>query len=168
MSRAAGRAPVRTLATFTTARFNAAEVRPHFVNPCCFGEDCAAWLVAELRAGGADADDPWQEDWGWQAGVRLAGGACLVGVGLLEDDPGAPAAAAPGATWLVTLEESRSLLGRLRARAGTPPGGGPLPALVRAVDAVLRAAPQPRDARWHHRDAFDRGRDEGSPDPFAP
>jgi hypothetical protein len=29
---------------FETDRFNVSEVKRHFINPCCFGEDLAGWL----------------------------------------------------------------------------------------------------------------------------
>jgi hypothetical protein len=31
-----------------TDLFEHREVKPHFINPCCFGEDFAAWLKQEL------------------------------------------------------------------------------------------------------------------------
>ena len=31
-----------------TDLFEHREVKPHFMNPCCFGEDFAAWLKQEL------------------------------------------------------------------------------------------------------------------------
>ena len=51
-----------------TDLFEHREVKPHFINPCCFGEDFAAWLKQELlRQPGLDFDlsDPIQEDYGW-------------------------------------------------------------------------------------------------------
>ena len=33
---------------FETDRFNVSEVKEHFINPCCFGEDLAEWLRQEL------------------------------------------------------------------------------------------------------------------------
>jgi hypothetical protein len=43
---------MRSHVTFKTPRFNQTEVQPHFINPCCFGEDCIFWLIAELRGRG--------------------------------------------------------------------------------------------------------------------
>jgi hypothetical protein len=43
-------------------------VKPHFINPCCFGEDFAAWLKLELLRYpelGVKLSDPIQEDYGW-------------------------------------------------------------------------------------------------------
>jgi len=34
--------------TVETDLFEHREVKPHFINPCCFGEDFVAWLLTEL------------------------------------------------------------------------------------------------------------------------
>jgi hypothetical protein len=56
---------------FTTSRFNLSEVKEHFINPCCFGEDVAAWIRKPLEAKGWATQEPGQEDWGWYVDVRL-------------------------------------------------------------------------------------------------
>ena len=43
---------IRTHVTFRSTRFNQTEPRAHFINPNCFGDDCAEWLVASLRSRG--------------------------------------------------------------------------------------------------------------------
>jgi hypothetical protein len=51
-----------------TDLFEHREVKPHFINPCCFGEDFALWLreqVADLTGAGFDLSQPIQEDYGW-------------------------------------------------------------------------------------------------------
>jgi hypothetical protein len=50
---------------FETNRFNVSEVKRHFINPCCFGEDLADWLRQKLRERDVSAETPGQEDWGW-------------------------------------------------------------------------------------------------------
>ncbi|WP_375764947.1 hypothetical protein NR798_24830 [Archangium gephyra] len=145
---------MRTSVTFRTERFNTTEVRPHFLNPGCFGEDCAAWLAEALRAAGAgEVAGPWQEDWGWQLRVTTPRASALVSVGLIPE-------AAP--EWHIMVDERQPLLARLL-------GGRPesmLPALVRAVDGALRSAADVHGVRWHLRSEFDRGRSEGTPGPF--
>jgi len=37
-----------SLITVETDLFEHRLVKPHFINPCCFGEDFAAWLIREL------------------------------------------------------------------------------------------------------------------------
>ncbi|TAM83111.1 MAG: hypothetical protein EPN47_06635 [Acidobacteria bacterium] len=51
-----------------TDLFEHREVKPHFINPCCFGEDFAVWLKREFSRF-PDFDfalsGPIQEDYGW-------------------------------------------------------------------------------------------------------
>src|SRR3989442_7625177 len=54
--------------TVETDLFEHREVKPHFINPCCFGEDFVAWLLTELApltAAGFEFSPPIQEDYGW-------------------------------------------------------------------------------------------------------
>lgn len=46
---------MRSHVTFMTRRFNQTEVKPHFINECCFGEDA---LRRGNRAGAATPDAP--------------------------------------------------------------------------------------------------------------
>jgi hypothetical protein len=51
-----------------TDLFEHREVKPHFINPCCFGEDFAAWLRQELSRHADlrfELSEPIQEDYGW-------------------------------------------------------------------------------------------------------
>ena len=54
---------------FRTNRFNLSKIGEHFINPCCFGEDLAAWIRVKLIEKGVQARDPYQEDWGWEVPV---------------------------------------------------------------------------------------------------
>jgi len=54
--------------TIETDLFEHREVKPHFINPCCFGEDFADWLrgrLSPLTAEGFQFTDSIQEDYGW-------------------------------------------------------------------------------------------------------
>ena len=56
------------LITVETDLFEHREVKPHFINPCCFGEDFGAWLkhqLSPLSDSGFSFSDPIQEDYGW-------------------------------------------------------------------------------------------------------
>ena len=130
---------MRSHVTFKTHRFNQTEVQPHFINPCCFGEDCIFWLIAELRERGwADLTDPWQEDWGWQTSGQRDERRYLLGVGLIPE--------------------------RLRGRGELVV----LPRLAPALHQVLRAALDISDVRWHFEDVFHRGGSDGAVDPSVP
>ena len=57
-----------SLITVRTELFNYREVKPHFINQCCFGEDFALWLkdkVAPLEHSGFKLSEILQEDYGW-------------------------------------------------------------------------------------------------------
>jgi hypothetical protein len=61
----------RTVVTFTSAVFNTTEQKPYFINPCCFGDDVAVWLIEQFRERGMVTDEePGQEDFGWYVTFR--------------------------------------------------------------------------------------------------
>jgi hypothetical protein len=65
---------IRTLVTFESTAFNMAEPKAYFINPCCFGDEVAKWLIGELRRQGVDADEkPGQEDFGWYLNFEVTG-----------------------------------------------------------------------------------------------
>jgi hypothetical protein len=54
--------------TVETDLFEHREVKEHFINPCCFGEDFARWLkgqLADLVPAGFELSESIQEDYGW-------------------------------------------------------------------------------------------------------
>jgi len=54
--------------TVETDLFEHQQVKPHFINPCCFGEDFATWLKHELSQRSdfqCELSEPIQEDYGW-------------------------------------------------------------------------------------------------------
>ena|SRR6266446_6566529 len=55
---------------FKTSRFNLSKVGEHFINPCCFGEDLAAWLRVKLIERSIEVFQPYQEDWGWEVPAK--------------------------------------------------------------------------------------------------
>jgi|SRR5579859_4593249 len=91
---------------FKTRRFNLSEVGEHFINPCCFGEDLAAWLREKLVASGIDAGQPYQEDWGWEFSAERGGNKYFFGMGGIPD--GAASEGNAG-EWRVFVEKKRSI-----------------------------------------------------------
>ncbi len=95
---------------FETNRFNLSDEKPHFINPCCFGEDLANWLTGRLRARDIECTAPDQEDWGWYFDAELNGQPYLVCIAgnsseLTNDsDQG---------EWHVTVEKHRTFWQRL-------------------------------------------------------
>jgi hypothetical protein len=149
-------ATLRTHVTFRTSRFNQTEVRPYFINPNCFGDDRAAWLVSGLHERGwTDLSEPWQEDWGWQTSTARGGRKYLISVGSTEED-------APG--WLVHVQEHTGLLARLRGKAGP----GALRELLDAIHQVLMTGPEVEHIRWHFEDVFMGDSSAGAREPMSP
>jgi hypothetical protein len=93
---------------FRTDRFNLSKVHPHFINPCCFGEDFAQWLRKELTERGIRADEPYQEDWGWEMRADAGRGRYYIGVGGNSDD-----GKSDRGEWRIIVEKPRSIRERL-------------------------------------------------------
>jgi hypothetical protein len=70
---------------FRTSRFNLSKVGAHFINPCCFGEDLAAWLRLKLTEHGIETSEPYQEDWGWEFRAASTEGIYYLGMGGIPD-----------------------------------------------------------------------------------
>jgi hypothetical protein len=98
---------------FETSRFNLSDVKPHFINPICFGEDLARWLAARLRERGMSATEPDQEDWGWYFDVEHAGVAYFIAIG---GNASEEHAVANHGEWRVSIDRHRSMMDKLRGR----------------------------------------------------
>lgn len=76
--------------TIETDLFEHREVKPHFINPCCFGEDFAAWLKAQLSPladSGFDISEAIQEDYGWGFWARRDKDPFWVALSYVGDGP---------------------------------------------------------------------------------
>jgi hypothetical protein len=76
--------------TVETDLFEHRELKPHFINPCCFGEDFAAWLkdqLSPLANSGFDLPKLIQEDYGWGCWARHGKGSHWVALSYLGDGP---------------------------------------------------------------------------------
>jgi hypothetical protein len=101
---------VRTVVTFSSTAFNTTEPKDYFINPCCFGDDVAKWLIVELRKQMVKTDEkPGQEDFGWYLNFEVTGSAHTFVVGHRHDGE------SDTGTWIGWLERKRgfviSLLG---------------------------------------------------------
>lgn len=123
---------------FNTGRFNLSKVGEHFINPCCFGEDLAAWLRLKLIERRIEVLEPYQEDWGWELPVTCGSDSyylCMTGnsdESSTNKDEG---------EWRIIVEKRRSIGQRLR-------GTGKIEAddkMVRTVQEILRAEPSVRE-----------------------
>jgi hypothetical protein len=87
--------------TIETDAFEHRELKPHFINPCCFGEDLAAWLkqrLAFLGTSGFEISDPIQEDYGWGLWVTKGSDPFWIALSFCGDEP----TDAPG-QWVVSV-----------------------------------------------------------------
>jgi hypothetical protein len=114
---------------FRSNRFNLSKVGDHFINPCCFGEDFAAWLRERLAERGIEADPPGQEDWGWYLGLSHNGDKYLLGVSGAADESSANE---NDGEWRIIIDKSRSLGERLRGGGKITPDD-PVVALLEEI-----------------------------------
>jgi hypothetical protein len=76
--------------TVETDLFEHREVKPHFINPCCFGEEFAAWLkdqLSPLANSGFNLSKLIQEDYGWGFWARYGKDSYWVALSYLADGP---------------------------------------------------------------------------------
>jgi hypothetical protein len=148
---------VKTVVTFKSSAFNVSEPKEHFINPCCFGDDVAAWLTEQLRDKGYQAANiPGQEDFGWYFSFLVDGIEYYFVIGYRPSDENSEG------VWIGWLERSRGFIasvlgGRKR---------GIQAAAARVIHEILASSPQIRDVRWHFRRDFDGGDEQiGTSDP---
>src|SRR5262245_50323544 len=85
-------AAVQPQVTFRSSRFNTSQPRAHFINPDCFGDDVATWIIGELRARSIEVDaEAGQEDFGWYVRYRVTGMAHCFVLSLMPAEDGATA-----------------------------------------------------------------------------
>jgi hypothetical protein len=81
------------LITVETEMFDHREVKPHFINPCCFGEDFAAWLkneISPLADSGFSLSESIQEDYGcgfWASHGKVHDTFCVGPIPKNESEP---------------------------------------------------------------------------------
>ena len=104
--------------TIETDLFEHRQVKPHFINPCCFGEDFAAWLrgrLSPLAAEDFDFADPIQEDYGWGFWASRRGERFWIALSYAGDGP-----QEDPAQWVVSVDY-RAGLNLIRRLFHTPP-----------------------------------------------
>jgi hypothetical protein len=87
--------------TVETDMFEHKEVKSHFINPCCFGEDFAAWLKHQLSLPtefGFIISEPIQEDYGWGFWVSHGKDRFWVAISYVGDGP-----QEPPAQWVISV-----------------------------------------------------------------
>lgn len=84
-----------------TDLFEHREVKPHFINPCCFGEDFATWLrdaISPLVSERFSLSEPIQEDYGWGLWAGREKDTFWIALGFCGDGP-----TEGPAEWVVTV-----------------------------------------------------------------
>lgn len=128
---------MRKEVTFRSSAFNTSEHRDYFINECCFGDDLAKWLMVRLQKVGIETDpEPGQEDFGWYFDFSVPAGRHCCVLGYQPDEP--------EGVWRLWLERSRGLVASIFGRRGH----GIDETAVKAIDDILRAAPEISDVRW--------------------
>lgn len=123
--------------TFITDLFESKEVKAHFVNDRCFGEDLAHWLVEKSKGSEFVFGEPFQEDWGWAVFAEANSEKFVIGFGIMDESIGEV-----NADWTITVDKMRKwmLFGSndspLRAR------------LCDLIQNILRNEPEIREVRW--------------------
>jgi hypothetical protein len=98
---------MRDAITIETDLFEHREVKPHFINPCCFGEDFAAWLRGKLTPFAAEGfrfAEPIQEDYGWGFRATHRHGRFWIAFSYVGDGP-----QEEPARWVVSVDSSTGL-----------------------------------------------------------
>ncbi len=141
---------LRTYVTFSSDAFNVSEPREYFINPTCFGDDAAKWLIGRLRRRGISVTEaPRQEDFGWYVTFQVDGVDHDFVMGYRQgglDEAG---------VWIGWLERKvglvRSLLGGRRR--------GISRAAAEALHVELAGSSEISHVRWHYEDDFRSGRE---------
>ena len=150
---------IRTVVTFESTAFNMTKSKDYFVNPCCFGDDVAEWLIAELRKQGIRAEEkPGQEDFGWYLNFEAAGIAHTFVIGHR------PRGEKEAGMWIGWLERKRGLFGSILGRRRR----GIQASAAQAIHQALTASSAIREVRWHFQADFSSGVEHGAESPLAP
>jgi hypothetical protein len=149
---------IRTVVSFESTAFNMTEPKDYFINPYCFGDDVAEWLMRELRKQGARTDErPGQEDFGWYLNFEAAGVGHTFVIGHR------PRGETELGTWIGWLERKRGLI---RSILGSRKRGIQA-AAAQAIHQILTGSPVVHDVRWHFQRDFDSGNEHGALSPFT-
>jgi hypothetical protein len=134
---------MRSVVTFKSDLFNLTEPKEHFMNPSCFGDDLAKWLIQRFKEKDIEVEEePGQEDFGWYFHYLSEGTLhCLV-IG----NEG-------GEAWYLVVERHCGLLGSMFGQRHKKI----VPAAIELVHTTLHEEPRITDVEWFHWRQFRRG-----------
>ncbi len=148
---------LRTVVTFRSSAFNTSQPQANFINPGCYGEDLAKWLMERLQKKGYSTGNvPEQEDFGWYFTFQVDGMEhCLV-IGFR------PGTDTTDGVWIASLERQRGFVSSVMGNRNR----GIQPEATKAIHEALSESPQICEVCWHFRKAFDAAGEElGTPTP---
>jgi hypothetical protein len=120
-----------------TDKFEHREVKEHFINACCFGEDFAAWLrdqIRDLSGDGYIIREPIQEDYGWGFWVEHDSRTFWVALSYAEEGP-----VQEPAHWVASVAWDAGL--DLVQRFFRPPRRSQFEKLRDRIHGAIRSAP---------------------------
>lgn len=130
---------MRTEFQFRSKLFNITVPGDHFINPGCYGDDVAEWLIRRLNEAGVKTSaKPGQEDFGWYVTFVVDGVEYWGFVGFQPND------IASGDCWLGWIERRTGLLGSIF----TGRRRNVLPEAVDVINSILTSSPEIHDLRW--------------------
>lgn len=124
---------------FHSKYFNITEHRDYFINPGCYGDDLAGWLIKELDSAGIQTtSEPKQEDFGWYFTFVVNEIEHCVVVGFQLND------IEVGDCWIGWIERN---VGFLTATFGGR-HRGILPEAIDIIDSILSSTSEINELRW--------------------
>lgn len=122
----------KTALVFQSDAFNTTTTKEYFINPECYGDDLARWLVSKLRTNGYATDEqPGQEDFGWYLTFEVQGVKHVVLIGYRTDSHDR------AGEWLCRIERSAGLIGAAFGKRKQV-----LPEAVEAIRRILSDSPE--------------------------
>jgi len=146
---------MRAVATFKSDLFKLTEPKDYFINPGCFGDDVARWLMERFKASAIDVEDePGQEDFGWYVRYVVDGRPYGVVIGHEAE-----------AGWCLVVERPCGLLGSILGQRHRTIS----PRAVEVVRSALVNEPGIRHIQWFYWQQCRRGRlTDGAGAPHEP
>jgi len=124
-------ATVQNCIIFKSSAFNTSIQREYFINPSCYGDDAARWLISELAARGIATDKtPGQEDFGWFFRFHAGGADHNVVIGFR------PGCYGGDGEWICWVERKTGLAGMALGKRKDIK-----PAAVKIIQDILVASP---------------------------
>lgn len=102
---------MKTTFQFRSTKFNCTIPKDYFINPDCYGDDVAEWLIQRLREVGIrSTGEPDQEDFGWFFTFLVDEVEHCVVIGFQPNDP------ERGDRWIGSVERQFGFVGSILGR----------------------------------------------------